>query len=135
MGKVTAAIIRNQNQILCLQRGKSKYDYVSYKYEFPGGKLEKGESLSDCLARELNEELAIIHDVNDEHYFTTVYYEYPDFDIELHAFIIEAKSRDFVMNEHIDHKWLAIQDLMTLDWAPADVPIVEKLMRSIDSKE
>lgn len=129
--QVTAAIIKNKTQILCMQRPKSKYDYISYKYEFPGGKVEEGESLSDCLSRELDEELEISHDVKEEHYFMTVNHEYPDFAIEMHAFIVEVSTRNFVRKEHIDHKWLEIEELNLLDWAPADVPIVERLMRGI----
>ena len=126
---VTAAIIKNNNQILCMQRKESKYDYISYKYEFPGGKVEEGESLVACLSRELNEELEICHKVDDEHFYMTVYHEYPDFAIEMHAFIVEASSRDFQRNEHVNHQWLDVKDLHSVEWAPADVPIVEKLMR------
>ncbi len=126
---VTAAILHNNNQILCLQRGDGKYEYVSRKYEFPGGKVEPNESLEACLSRELDEELQVVHDVKKGHYFMTVDHDYPDFSIEMHAFLIEVESREFVMNEHIDYRWLEVSELSRLDWAPADIPIVEKLMR------
>ena len=112
-----------------MQRNESKYDYISYKWEFPGGKVEQGESLAACISRELSEELEINHDVRDENYFMTVNHEYPDFAIELHAFIVEATTREFNRREHADHRWIDIKDLLSLDWALADVPIVEKLMR------
>jgi len=77
MIEVSAAIIFVQNKILCLQRGKSKYNYVSYKYEFPGGKLNKGEDPVKALKREIKEELIIEIEVKEK--FKTIFHEYPDF--------------------------------------------------------
>ena len=69
--EVTAAIIINNNEILCMQRDKAKYDYISYKFEFPGGKIENGESKETALMRELAEEMDInINITADDYYFT-----------------------------------------------------------------
>jgi len=111
-----------------MQRGQSKYDYISYKYEFPGGKVETNESLEVGLARELFEEMGIRVDIQPEQFFYTVTHEYPDFSITMHSFLCPINTRDFQLNEHIDFRWLDRENLLQLDWAMADVPIVQKLM-------
>lgn len=125
--EVVAAIIMYEDKILCMQRNKGKYDYVSYKYEFPGGKMEPGETKAKALQRELEEEMALKVEVKDEDYYMSVDYTYPDFSITMHSFICRVQSQVFERREHVDHKWLKREELMTLDWAPADVPIVERL--------
>lgn len=126
---VTAAILTNDNQILCMQRNESKFDYISYKYEFPGGKVELNETFEDGLSRELSEEMNFFVQVEREHYFMTVDHTYPDFSITMHSYLCPVESRTFELKEHIDFVWLNKEELMTLDWAPADIPIVEKLMK------
>ena len=125
--KVTAAILVHDHHILCMQRPRGKYEYMNYKYEFPGGKVESGESLEEALSRELKEELAIDVNVKKSDYFMSVNYAYPDFSIVLHSYLIQVSSRAFTMTEHVDFQWLPSNQLMNLDWAPADYPIVEKL--------
>ena len=125
--EVVAAIIMYEDKILCMQRNKGKYDYMSYKYEFPGGKIEPGETRAQALQRELVEEMALEVEIGDEDYYMSVEHEYPDFTITMHSFICRVQSPTFVRKEHVDHKWLTRQELMTLDWAPADVPIVKRL--------
>jgi len=126
---VTAAILINNNQILCMQRDKAKYDYISYKFEFPGGKLEEGETNEKCLSRELAEEMGIEIEIKDTNYFMTIEHNYPDFSIKMHSYIIVVPSRNFIMKEHIDAKWLNANELESLDWAEADKPIVKELKR------
>lgn len=128
---VTAAILINNNEILCMQRAKSKFAYISNKFEFPGGKLEAGESYEKCLAREIKEEMNMDIDVSPEDFFMTIDHEYPDFAITMHSYICEVESRDFELKEHEAFLWLKKEDLLTLDWAPADLPIVNKLMREL----
>ena len=125
--EVVAAIIMYEDKILCMQRDKGKYEYMSYKYEFPGGKIEPGETRAQALQRELVEEMALEVEIGDEDYYMSVEHEYPDFTIIMHSFICRVESPAFVRKEHVDHKWLTRQELMTLDWAPADVPIVKRL--------
>ena len=126
--EVVAAIIVSGDEILCMQRDKAKYDYISYKYEFPGGKVEEGESLERSLMRELKEEMDIDILVSAEDYYLTVEHTYPDFAIKMHSYICKVSDRKFVRKEHIDHRWLKAGELSQLDWAAADLPIVEKLM-------
>jgi 8-oxo-dGTP diphosphatase len=125
---VVAAIIIHNKQILCMQRGKAKYEYVSYKYEFPGGKIEKGETRTQALMRELREEMNISIKIFAKDYFLTVNHAYPDFGITLHSYLCPVDSREFVRQEHVNHKWVYPEDLSSLDWAEADLPIVEKIM-------
>lgn len=124
---VTAAIITNNNQYLCMQRGPSKFDYAGFKWEFPGGKVEDGESLCEALSRELLEEMELQVSVLEDNFLMTVEHEYPDFKITMHGYVVPVVSREFVLREHVDHKWLNVSELMSLDWAEADVPMVRKL--------
>lgn len=126
---VVAAILIYNNKILCAQRAEGKYEYISYKYEFPGGKLEKGESPEEALHRELIEEMDVNVDINDMQYFYTVEYEYPDFKIKMHSYICNVASDKINLKEHVAVKWLENSQLKKLDWAAADLPIVEKLMK------
>lgn len=126
---VTAAIIHHKGEVLCMQRGKSKYDYISFKYEFPGGKVEEGEAFEAGLSRELREEMNLIVDVKSEDFFYTVQHAYPDFSIEMHSYLVKVQDRDFDRLEHHNHCWMTISELEKLDWAPADIPIVEELIK------
>lgn len=124
--EVVAAIIYFENKILCVQRPKNKFPYISEKFEFPGGKIESGETNEEALSRELLEELNIA--VNIKSFYLTVVYEYPDFELTMHSFKCEAATNELTLVEHIAHQWLPIEDLTGLDWAAADIPIVEKLV-------
>ncbi len=124
--EVVAAVIINDNKILCVQRNVNKYDYISKKYEFPGGKIEAGESQENALLREINEELNLPIDIKEK--FLTVVHEYPDFELTMHSFLCVCKTRNLNLTEHIDFKWLDKIELPQLDWAAADLPIVNKLI-------
>jgi 8-oxo-dGTP diphosphatase len=124
--EVVAGVIFWGNQILCVQRPKNKLQYISEKFEFPGGKIELGETKEEALHRELLEELNLLTKINS--FFMTVVHEYPDFELTMHSFICEVDSKELKLNEHIDKKWLKINELNTLDWAAADIPIVKKLL-------
>lgn len=124
--EVVAAIIKHNNEILCVQRPESKLKYISKKFEFPGGKIEEGESNKEALKRELIEELNISVEIND--FFVTIVHQYPDFELTMHSYVVNIDARDITLNEHISQKWLSKNELKQLDWAAADLPIVEKLM-------
>lgn len=133
--EVVAAVIVDDGEVLCMQRGQTKFAYTSYKWEFPGGKIEAGETPEEALRREIREEMAM--EVRVGRHIVTVEHEYPDFCITMAAYLCEpvghvAKNtrenrRAFTMNEHHAFRWLRPEVLPTLDWAAADVGIVEEV--------
>jgi 8-oxo-dGTP diphosphatase len=125
---VSAAIIVENKKILCVQRNKGKYDYISYKYEFPGGKIEVHENEEEALKREISEELNLEIDVTEK--FLVVNHEYLDFNLTMHCYLCKANTEQLVLKEHIDAKWLNKEELIELDWAAADLPIVSKLLNT-----
>lgn len=126
--EVVAAIIYYRNEILCVQRPENKFSYISKKFEFPGGKIESGESKQEALKREIKEELGISPSIGV--LFMTVVHSYPDFELTMHSYICEVSSKDVVLHEHISLKWLTCEILNQLDWAAADIPIVNKLVNN-----
>lgn len=123
--EVVAAVISLNDKYLCLQRNKAKFDYISYKWEFPGGKVESGETNKDALIREIKEELD--YNIKVGELITIVRHQYPDFHITMHAYLCNAEDNNFKLKEHIDYKWLSKNELENLDWAAADIPIVNIL--------
>jgi 8-oxo-dGTP diphosphatase len=126
MIEVVAGVIFCKDQVLCVQRPKNKLHYISEKFEFPGGKIEKGETKEDALHRELLEELNLSAKIKS--FYLTVVHQYPDFKLTMHSFVCEVESKELTLHEHIDQKWLTIAELASLDWAEADIPIVDKLV-------
>ncbi len=124
---VVAAIIKHKDKILCVQRGKNKFEYISKKFEFPGGKIESGETKEMALKRELIEELNITPVIGK--LYLKVVHSYPDFELIMHSFICNAESRKIELKEHISAVWLTVNELEKLDWAEADIPIVKKLIK------
>ena len=126
MIEVSAAIIFLNKKILCFQRGKNKYNYVSYKYEFPGGKINKNEDPAEALKREIREELEIEIKILEK--FKTIFHKYPDFEIKMNSFICETEAFDGKLNEHINYEVMKIKNLNKLDWIEADIQLVNNLM-------
>ncbi len=124
--EVVAAIIYFKDKILCVQRPHSKLAYISEKFEFPGGKIENGETRIDALKRELSEELNILPEIKS--LFLTVNHQYPDFELIMHSYICHVETENITLNEHISKEWLTLTELKKLDWAAADIPIVDKLI-------
>jgi len=125
--EVVAAVIRSEGKTLCVQRGQGKYEYVSEKWEFPGGKVEANETQNQALLREIKEELLI--DISVDSFLITVEHKYPDFELVMHCYLCSTDSKELTLTEHIDHKWLDDHQLSILDWAEADIPVVEKLIQ------
>ena len=122
---VVGAILIENGKILCAQRGKGKS--LAYLWEFPGGKIETGETPQEALIRELQEELMIEVEVQSEKFEETSY-QYDFGIVNLTTFICFLKKGTPQLTEHIAIEWLAPKELTTLEWAPADIPAVEKLM-------
>lgn len=122
---VVAAIISVNQKILCVQRGKGKHPYLDYKYEFPGGKVEPGETEEQAIIREIKEELDL--EISVVKKFLSVQYSYPDISITLHSFLCKCKNPCIKLTEHLNYKWLSKSELKQLEWAAADEPIVRKL--------
>ena len=122
--EVAAAVIRNNDKIFCAQRKDE--GPLAKKWEFPGGKLEIGETPDEALKRELLEELNLDVVIGD--YIVSVDHQYPTFFITLHAYFCDVDNKDIILNEHLDSKWLNYDELDALDWAEADIPIVDAIM-------
>lgn len=123
--KVVAAVIEHEGEILCVQKGEHKYDYLRYKYEFPGGKVESDERDEDALIREIDEELGLNIMVGRK--IAVVNHQYIDFMITLIAFQCYTSSRNIQLTEHIHALWLPRKKLRILEWAAADRPILDYL--------
>ena len=132
MIEVSAGIVRLKGKILAMKKGQSKYDYLSYKYEFPGGKVEPGEAPIDTLKREFQEELKAKLDNATIKQMSEVYYEYPDFSVKIYPFLIEIDTFEFELTEHVDYQWLDTTSLIEVDWVEADRIIVEGLVGMSD---
>ena len=117
--KVVAAVIQHQDRILATQRG-----YGEYKdgWEFPGGKVEEGETPPEALRREIKEELQISIDVQD--LLTTIEYDYPGFHLSMDCYWAEILAGEPVLLEHEAAKWLAKEELGSVAWLPADAAVI-----------
>ena len=126
--QVVAAVISREGKVLCVQRDEHEKEHVSLKWEFPGGKVEVGESREEALVREIREELSV--DIEVLEFLMTVEHTYPDFHLTMHVFGCVLDQGEITLNEHVAHKWLSIDELDQLDWAAADVPVVKSLMQA-----
>ncbi|MDP3466779.1 MAG: (deoxy)nucleoside triphosphate pyrophosphohydrolase [Daejeonella sp.] len=125
MIQVSCAIIINPfDQVLVTQR--SALMPLPLKWEFPGGKIEENETAEACLIREIKEELNI--DIQITGSLPPNDHQYPDKLIRLIPFICQQTGGETVLKEHADYKWLDAKDLLDLDWAEADVPIVKRYL-------
>ena len=124
--QVAAALLFNNGKIFATRRGESPYAYVAHKYEFPGGKIETGESGEEAVKRELKEELDL--EVKVGGLYASQTFEYPDFIITLWLYECEMLS-DFTLKEHENYAWIAPERLEVSDWAPADAEILGSLKR------
>jgi len=120
--EVVAAIIEKDGKYFATQRG-----YGDYKdwWEFPGGKVESGETNEEALVREIKEELNA--DINVEKFLRTVDYDYSEFHLTMHCYLCSLVSDSLVLKEHEAAKWLTIDKLDSIEWLPADVIVVEKI--------
>lgn len=121
--EVVAAIIHNaQGKILSTQRGYG--DWKDY-WEFPGGKIESGESAEEALQREILEELDIHIEI--ENFFYTVEWDYPKFHLIMHCYLCHIETGYLTLKEHKTARWLSKEELDCVQWLPADKEIIERL--------
>jgi 8-oxo-dGTP diphosphatase len=124
--QVVAGIVERDGLILVAQRPAG--DARAGRWEFPGGKLEPGETAEDCLARELAEELAI--EVHAPAWLLSVTHDYPDLRVHLHAYRCRWRAGEPVAREHACVRWVAPAALAELDWSDADRPIAARLLQA-----
>lgn len=120
--EVVAAIIRKEDMIFATQRG-----YGDFKdwWEFPGGKMEAGETPEEALKREIREELST--EIRVDKFICTVEYDYPKFHLTMHCFLCSLLTEALHLNEHEAAKWLTKEDWESVKWLPADLEVIEKL--------
>ena len=123
---VAAAVIISEGKILCVQRNSNKLSYISEKWEFPGGKIETNETIEETVIREIKEELNFT--IQPESFLIQVDHVYPDFRLIMDTFLCKIIDGTLQLNDHIDHVWLTKDELKSLDWAEADLPIVDALI-------
>ena len=125
--QVVAAIIHDEEgNVLATQRG-----YGEYKgwWEFPGGKMEEGESREVALVREIWEELCVM--IMHEKWLCTVEHDYPTFHLTMHCALCRIVQGRVQLNEHLSAQWLSREELDTVQWLPADVEVVKELRRGM----
>ena len=120
--EVVAAIICKDDKIFATQRG-----YGDFKdwWEFPGGKMEDGETQEEALKREIREELSA--EISVDELLCTVEYDYPKFHLTLHCYLCSLMTEALHLNEHEAAKWLTKDELDNVKWLPADLEVVEKI--------
>lgn len=119
---VTCAVIRDGERFLICQR--SEQMKMPLKWEFPGGKVEEGESLEDCLIREIQEELAVC--IRIEAALEQVVHHYENFSITLYPFLCSIKEESIDLREHCQYKWILKEEFPKYDLAAADLPILNQ---------
>ena len=121
---VACAIIEREGAVLAAQRSATMT--LPLKWEFPGGKIETGESPEECLNRELKEELGI--SVRIDTALTPATHSYADLTVTLYPFTCRVAGGTLTMHEHHDLKWIAPERMRELDWAAADLPVIGEYM-------
>ena len=125
--KVVAAIIIHDQKIFATQRG---YGEFKDGWEFPGGKIEQGETSQEALVREIKEELDTEIEVKD--FLKTVEYDYPNFHLSMDCFFCTIKSGELVLKEHEAARWLTADTLDSVDWLPADRGLIKAIKDYIE---
>jgi mutator protein MutT len=124
MVHVTAAILIKEGRILAARRRDGVH--LAGYWEFPGGKIEEGESPETCLSRELDEEFGI--ECTVDNFFAESIYDYGSKVVQLLSYFVTHNRGEFQLRDHDKIVWLAPEELESIEWAPADVPLVKKLL-------
>ena len=120
--EVVAAIIHRDGAYFATQRGYGEFEGM---WEFPGGKIEPGESREDALKREIQEELGV--DIYVKELLCTTEYDYPTFYLTMHCYLCSVASSEIELREHKSAQWLTAETLDTVEWLPSDKEIIAKL--------
>ena len=120
--RVVAAVIRAEGKVFATQRG---YGEFKDGWEFPGGKIEAGETPQEALVREIKEELDA--DIRVGVLIDTIEYDYPTFHLSMDCFLCEPLSQAFVLKEHEAARWLSAKELDSVEWLPADVTLIDQI--------
>jgi 8-oxo-dGTP diphosphatase len=123
---VVAALIRDGKRVFATARG-----YGNYKgwWEFPGGKVEPGESPEDALVREIREELD--SEISVDEYISTIEYDYPEFHLSMRCYWCSLISGDLVLKEAEDAKWLDVETIDSVKWLPADITLIDEIKKRL----
>lgn len=124
--KVVAAIIQKENKILATKRGYGEFINM---WEFPGGKIESGETKEQALVREIKEELNI--EISVDKFAIDIEYQYPNFYLFMSCFMCSIKEGSIELLEYNDGKWITKEELNTLNWLPADIDAVNYLKENM----
>lgn len=120
--KVAAAVIRNDNRVFATQRG---YGEFKDGWEFPGGKVEAGETSEEALIREIREELDT--DISVDAFIDTIEYDYPTFHLSMDCFWCSIKEGNLTLREHEAAKWLDAETIDSVEWLPADITLIDMI--------
>lgn len=120
--EVVAAVILKEDKFLATERG---YGDLKGGWEFPGGKVEAGESQENALIREIKEELNI--SISVDRFLLTTEYDYPTFHLKMHCYLCTVTAGEIVLLEHSAARWLTKDTLDTVEWLEADIPVVKKI--------
>ena len=120
--EVVAAVIHKDGAYFATQRGYGEFEGM---WEFPGGKIEPGESRESALKREIQEELGI--DITIDKFLCTTDYDYPSFHLTMHCYLCSIESGEIELREHKSARWLSVDMLDSVEWLPADKEVVDKL--------
>ena len=120
--EVVAAIIQREGAYFATQRGYGEFEGM---WEFPGGKIEPGESRESALKREIQEELGI--DITINKFLCTTDYDYPSFHLTMHCYLCSVESREMELREHKSARWLTTETLGSVEWLPADKDVISRL--------
>lgn len=127
--EVVAAVLHDDGKYFATQRGYGEFEGM---WEFPGGKMEAGESPEDALKREIREELGV--EIAVEKFICTTDYDYPSFHLTMHSYLCHLQSGEIKLLEHKSALWLSPDELDTIEWLPADKDVIRDLKSYADDK-